>query len=46
MRVTVIGSGDVGLVAGACFAETGDDDVADDIEADLDDFYADALGDA
>lgn len=26
--------------------ETGDDDVADDIEADLDDFYADALGDA
>jgi hypothetical protein len=26
--------------------ETGDDDVADDIEADLNDFYADALDDA
>jgi len=33
MRVTVIGSGYVGLVAGACFAETGNDVVCADVDA-------------
>ncbi|MGE0443166.1 MAG: UDP-glucose/GDP-mannose dehydrogenase family protein [Gemmatimonadales bacterium] len=32
MRVTVIGSGYVGLVAGACFAETGNDVVCADVD--------------
>ncbi|HEX5004946.1 MAG TPA: UDP-glucose/GDP-mannose dehydrogenase family protein [Gemmatimonadales bacterium] len=32
MRVTVIGSGYVGLVAGACFAETGNDVVCADLD--------------
>ena len=34
MRVTVIGSGYVGLVAGACLAETGNDVVCADVAAD------------
>ena len=34
MRVTVIGSGYVGLVAGACLAETGNDVVCADVDAD------------
>jgi UDPglucose 6-dehydrogenase len=33
MRVTVIGSGYVGLVAGACLAETGNDVVCADVDA-------------
>ncbi|MES2124099.1 MAG: UDP-glucose/GDP-mannose dehydrogenase family protein [Gemmatimonadota bacterium] len=33
MRVTVIGSGYVGLVAGACFAETGNDVICADVDA-------------
>ncbi len=33
MRVTVIGSGYVGLVAGACFAESGNDVVCADVDA-------------
>ena len=33
MRVTVIGSGYVGLVAGACFAETGNDVMCADVDA-------------
>ncbi|MES2306149.1 MAG: UDP-glucose/GDP-mannose dehydrogenase family protein [Gemmatimonadota bacterium] len=33
MRVTVIGSGYVGLVAGACFAETGNEVVCADVDA-------------
>lgn len=33
MRVTVIGSGYVGLVAGACFAETGNNVVCADVDA-------------
>ncbi|MFN2317610.1 MAG: UDP-glucose/GDP-mannose dehydrogenase family protein [Gemmatimonadales bacterium] len=32
MRVTVIGSGYVGLVAGACFAETGNDVICADVD--------------
>ncbi len=32
MRVTVVGSGYVGLVAGACFAETGNDVVCADVD--------------
>ena len=32
MRVTVIGSGYVGLVAGACLAETGNDVVCADVD--------------
>ncbi len=34
MRVTVVGSGYVGLVAGACLAETGNDVVCVDVDAD------------
>ncbi len=34
MRVTVIGSGYVGLVAGACLAETGNDVICADVDAD------------
>ncbi|MEP6591286.1 MAG: UDP-glucose/GDP-mannose dehydrogenase family protein [Gemmatimonadota bacterium] len=33
MRVTVIGSGYVGLVAGACFAETGNEVICADVDA-------------
>jgi len=33
MKVTVIGSGYVGLVAGACLAETGNDVVCADVDA-------------
>ncbi len=32
MRVTIVGSGYVGLVAGACFAETGNDVVCADVD--------------
>ena len=32
MRVTVVGTGYVGLVAGACLAETGNDVVCCDID--------------
>jgi UDPglucose 6-dehydrogenase len=35
MRVTVVGSGYVGLVAGACLAETGNDIVCADVDAAL-----------
>ncbi len=33
MRITVIGTGYVGLVVGACFAETGNDVVCADVDA-------------
>jgi UDPglucose 6-dehydrogenase len=33
MKVTVVGSGYVGLVAGACLAETGNDVVCADVDA-------------
>ena len=34
MKVTVFGSGYVGLVTGACMAETGNDVVCVDVDAD------------
>ena len=33
MKIVVIGTGYVGLVAGACFAETGNDVIGADVDA-------------
>ena len=33
MKITVVGTGYVGLVAGACFAETGNDVLCVDVDA-------------